>query len=59
MPLNNNRYNKSQRASDNKNTSYFDPEEANFTLQIITTACRSWNRDSNTWDSENCQVRFA
>lgn len=53
MVPNNNRYNKSQH------TSYFDPVGANFTLQIITVACRSWNKDSNTWDSENCQVRFA
>ena len=36
--------------------SSFDPLEANFTLQVITTACRAWNRESNTWDSENCKV---
>lgn len=38
------------------NHSYFNAVEANFTLQIITTACRTWNIESKSWESENCQV---
>uniref|UniRef100_K1RBF9 Carbohydrate sulfotransferase n=1 Tax=Magallana gigas TaxID=29159 RepID=K1RBF9_MAGGI len=39
-----------------RNSSYFNPAEANFTLQIVTTACRTWKRESKTWESDNCQV---
>ncbi|XP_061173587.1 uncharacterized protein LOC133182755 [Saccostrea echinata] len=39
----------------NKNSTV-DPVDANFTLQVITTACRAWDKTSNTWESNRCEV---
>lgn len=37
--------------------SRFIPVEANFSLIIFTTGCRSWDNTKKTWSSEGCFVR--
>lgn len=34
----------------------FVPVEANFSLVVFTTGCRSWNDSQKAWSSEGCQV---
>lgn len=34
----------------------FVPVEANFSLVVFTTGCRSWNNSQNAWSSDGCMV---
>ena len=36
----------------------FIPTQANFSLVVFTTGCRSWNHSQNAWSSEGCLVRI-
>lgn len=35
----------------------FIPAESNFSAIFITTGCRTWNDENNTWKMEGCEVR--
>ena len=36
--------------------SMFDPIQANFSLAVATTSCRTWNEEDHIWMSNGCQV---
>lgn len=35
----------------------FIPTESNFSVIFITTGCRTWSDENNTWKMEGCEVR--
>lgn len=42
----------------NTTTLDFVPAKANFSIIIITTGCRTWDNDNNSWTMDGCTVKI-
>lgn len=47
-----------KRAAVNATSPSFDPHEANFSMAIVTSGCRTYDETTNQWTDNGCQVTY-
>lgn len=48
-----------KRAAVNATSPSFDPHEANFSMAIVTSGCRTYDETTNQWTDNGCQVTYS